>query len=247
MELKLVRQGKKLGVGRKMNNEQEAEIFKLICSKRPWQVGFKTSFHNVRLSLWNRELVRQLIEKKYLLLNEFKLSLSDEGVANQLKRWGFSSVNMRKRGYAGCHRVIQNWLDVHYPAIKDRVKSEDGKILWMRKMAIGADELSEGKMLPKLSMIAVITNQSKVHWLVNKGHFVPARQIKFLNALISEFSEKIFLIREDYKTLESQEVANWLNKNNRIEVFPPLELKHKDNRLVETYGQKQNNSASGGE
>lgn len=236
MERKSVRQGKKLGVGRKLNKDQEAEICQLISSRRPWQVGFRSLYQNIKLSLWTRDLVRQLIELKYTDRHEFKLCFSDEGVANQLKRWGFPSLNMKKQRKAGCTKIIQNWLDVNSAAIQAQVKAEDGKILWMKKMTMvkKVEDLTRiAKVQPKSSMITVINNQNKVHWMVIKKQFTPAKQIKFLKALIGEFREKIFLIREDFKSMESHRVMSWISENkDRIEVFPPLEWKHEDNHLV---------------
>lgn len=219
MEQKSARQGKKLGIGRKLTKEQEVEIFRLICSRRPWQVGFKHSYSGFKYSLWDRDLVMQLIEQKC------GVNLSDGGVVNQLKRWGFPPLNMKKQAQAGCNKLIRNWLGIHYSSVEERAQAEEAKIFWASKMKM-VNQNVENDGTRRLSINNIISKQGKVHWLVIKGQFTPARQIMLLEALAGQFREKIFLFREDLELFTTKLVIDWVNVNkNRIELFPPLEWK----------------------
>lgn len=55
--------------------QQEQEICKTICSRRPWQVGLKEIW-------WNRKVVAQLLETKYAV------TLSNRSLGMYLRQWG---------------------------------------------------------------------------------------------------------------------------------------------------------------
>ncbi len=67
--------GKRAGQGRMLTVEQEHEILKIICDKRPEQLKMK-------FALWSRAVIMQLIEREY------GIRLSVRGVGNYLLRWG---------------------------------------------------------------------------------------------------------------------------------------------------------------
>ncbi len=237
MEPKSARKGKKIGVGRKLGKEQEAEVFKLICTKRPWQQDFTLPYRDARRSLWDRDLVMQLIERKY------GIKLSDGGVVNHLKRWGFPLTSEGGRAYDGCTKEIRNWLDEHYPAIQERAKAEDAKIFWVSNTAMVIADAVKVVRQQKLSMISAITNQRKIHWLVIRGQFSPEQQIKFMTALINVNKQKVFMIRDDLNFYAKRDVVDWLReRSKKIELFPPPEWKPADKRKVGTRGQRQGGS-----
>lgn len=223
--LKPSQRGRKRGTRRELSSEQEANIFGLICKRRPWLCGVSGPYRDVKIILWNRDVVGQLIKKKY------NIKLSVRSVGNYLERWGFPKIPKKKR--AGCSKVIRKWLDVDYADIQVRAQTEGAKIFWMRKTTMRKTTMcnpearempeGEGRVRPVL-MVTATTNQGKVHWLVIKGTFSPHRQIQFLEALAGEFREKVFLIRGDLKYFTSQQVVCWINKNkDRVEIFPPSE------------------------
>jgi transposase len=218
--LKPSQRGRKKGAGRELSSEQEAMIFGLICGRRPWQCGVKTPYHGVKIILWNRDVVGQLIDQK------FNIKLSVRSVGNYLERWGFPQIRKKKR--AGCPKVICDWLDEDYAVIQTRAQTEGAKIFWTSKTTMdnpeaGAMPEREG-LLQRKSMIIATTNQGKAHWLVIKGRFTPERQVMFLKSLIGESREKIFMIRDNHDYYTSSQVRDWMNENkNRIELFPPPE------------------------
>ena len=78
--------GKKMGTGRHLSAEQELEIQRTICDRRPEQL--KMDF-----ALWSRPAVKQLIERSY------GLALSVRAVGNYLARWGFTPQKPIKKAY----------------------------------------------------------------------------------------------------------------------------------------------------
>jgi len=222
MEDKSPQKGKKLGVGRKLNKEQEAEIFNLITRKRPFQLGFKLPYKKVMPYLWSRNLLMQLIMRK------FEVRLTDGGVVNYLTRWGFPPLNsplkMSDRIHVQCTKVIREWFDIYQEAMIARSKDEKAKIYWMYEIASVGLLSSDTSRRSRLTMIPVIENQGRVHWLTVRGLFTKERQLMLLKSLVGQTNSKVFLIRNTEVHFKSPLVVTWLNENkSAIEIFPPPE------------------------
>ncbi len=218
MENKSPRKGKEVGIGRKLSKEQDQEIFDLITRRRPFHLGLKMHSKNKKPFLWSRYLLAQLIKKK------FKVTLSDGGVVNYLARWGFPPVNREKTKYDQCHVAIREWWVEHGAITLARSKNENTLIFWIGEIALIGLETIERSREKRLTMIPVIENQGRVHWLTVRGEFNDDRQVMLLESLVSQTNSKIFLIRRTVTHFKSKLVKDWLNANKtKIEIFPPLE------------------------
>jgi len=222
--LKFSRRGRKLGTNRALSLEQEAEIQGLIQRKRPFQCKVSGTrllrSENPKLFLWNRDAVTQLIEQKHAI------KLSARGVAKYLGRWGFLHLKEKLRPIERCSKEVKSWLLENYSIIRQRAQAEDAEIYWLTRTPLVNAETEQASVRrersQQLSMVSAITNRGKVHWLVIKGVFVPTQQNKFLKALIGQSRKKVFLIRDDLKCYNKNEVMDWLRENKkRIELFPP--------------------------
>lgn len=218
MENKSPRKGKEVGVGRKLSKEQDQEIFDLITRRRPFHLGLKMPSKNKKPFLWSRYLLAQLIQKK------FKVTLSDGGIVNYLTRWGFSTLNRVKSKNAQCHVAIREWWVEHGEVTLARGKNENALIYWMGEIELIGLEAIERSRNKRLTMIPVIENQGRVHWLTVRGEFDEKRQVMLLESLVGQTNSKIFLIRRTAMHFKSKLVKDWLNVNKtKIEIFPPLE------------------------
>lgn len=208
--------GKKLGVGRKLSKEQEAQLFNLITTRRPFQVGFKLPYKDAKLYLWTRDLLRQLI------LQKFDVVLTDGGVVNYLTRWGVSPLNRNKSKQKQCHVTIQAWLEVNLQNLISRSKIESAQLIWVGDIALVGLHAHEKSRQKRLTMIQVISNQGRVHWLTVRGEFDPERQVMLLESLAGQFNNKIYLLRNSVSHFKNGLVIDWLNKNqSRLELLPP--------------------------
>lgn len=229
MENKPSHKGKIVGVGRKLNKEQEAEIFDLISSRRPFQLGFKLPYKKAKLFLWTRTLLMKLIDQK------FAVKLTDGGVVNYLTRWGFPPLNRAKSNIDQCPKAIREWLDIHLEAMIASSKDEKAQIYWMGEIAlVGLQSRDTGRQ-KRLTMIPVIENQGRVHWLTVRDLFTPERQVMLLKSLIGQARTKVFLIRRTPDHFKNAMVIDWLNKNKDVlEIFPLLsdELVSDSNPLI---------------
>lgn len=205
-------------VTRNLNKEQEAEIFKLFSTRRPFQLGFKQPYKNKKLSLWTRELLKQLIKRKC------QIELADGVVVNYLRRWGVTPLNRDKSKHDLCDVAIQKWWQDHGEVTLARSKNENAQIYWMGEIEVIGLHAIESSRNKRLTMIPVIENQGRVHWLTIRGEFHDERQMMLLKSLVGQTNEKIFLIRKTASHFKTKLVKDWLNVNqNSIEIFPPPE------------------------
>jgi transposase len=115
--LKPKTRGRKNGMGRTLNIEQEKRIQQLICETRPEQL--KMDF-----ALWTRAAVKELIRC------EFGLDFPIRTIGDYLHRWGFTPKKPIKRAYEQQPKAVRKWLDEEYPEIERRSVSEGAEIHW---------------------------------------------------------------------------------------------------------------------
>jgi len=116
-------------------------------------------------------------------------------------------------------------LDETYPAIAERAKAEGGEIHWGDETALlntdvrGRSDATKGKTpvamaiggtRQKLSMIASVTNQGKVRWMIIDGAFNHEKLIEFFEALIKDTDRKVFLILDNLGAHHCKQVKAWL-------------------------------------
>jgi transposase len=216
------RRGRAAGSCRTLTAEQEEQIQRLICDKRPEQL--KLDF-----ALWTRAAVMLLIER------ECGIRLPVRSVGEYLKRWGFTPQKPIRRAYEKSPVAVQKWLDESYPDIKQRAKEEDAEIHWGDETAVVNTDVRGRGYAPKgdtpvayvvggtrqkLSMISTVTNQGKTSWMIIEGNFNHLRLIDFFEALIKQAGRKVFLVLDNLGVHHCKPVKEWLAAHvKQIEVF----------------------------
>ena len=214
--------GRRSGEKRALSAEQEAQICRTICDKRPEQL-------KMEFALWSRAAVRELIER------DFKVSLHLRSVGKYLQRWGFTPQKPIKRAYEQSPEAVRTWLDETYPAIAERAKEEHAEIHWGDETALDNTDVRGRSYAPrgqtpvamavggtrqKLSMIASVTNQGKARWMIIDGAFNHEKLIEFFKALVADTDHKVFLILDNLGVHHCKPVKAWLaDHTEQIEVF----------------------------
>jgi len=219
--LKSTQRGRKTGEHRLLSIEQEKFIQKSIIDKMPDQL--KLSY-----ALWTRKAVKDLIYR------EFKVKLAINTVGLYLKEWGFTPQKPKKQAYEQNPTAVKNWIEVEYPAINERAKSENAEIHWGDETGIRNDHHYGRSYAPKgktpirkhlakrlsVNMISTVTNQGKVRFMTYSETMTSEKFIDFLKRLIKESQKKIFLIVDNLRIHHSKKVKEWLGENiEDIEVF----------------------------
>src|SRR5574344_1220435 len=191
--LKPGRRGRPSGKGRRLAEEQEKQIQKDICDKRPEQL--KMDF-----ALWTREAVLVYIRE------HFGIDMPVRTVGEYLKRWGFTPQKPIKVAYEQKPEAVKEWLVTTYPSIAARGKTPT------------TCTVRGGRQ--RFSMISSVNNQGKCYWMVIDGTFNADRLIEFMESLIKEVSRKAFLVMDNLKVHHCKPVMAWLEEHkDKIEVF----------------------------
>ena len=205
------RRGRREGERRQLSVEQEAEIRRIICDKRPEQL-------RMRFALWTRAAVRQLIER------ECKLKLPVRTVGEYLRRWGFTPQKPIVRAYERCPQAVAKWLEEDYPAIATRARAEGAEIHWADESALCNTDVRGRGFAPigktpvalhpgkreHLTMISSVSNQGTMRWMIIDGRFDSARMIEFLEGLIKDANKKVFLVLDNLRVHHSKVVKAWV-------------------------------------
>src|SRR4051794_5101453 len=179
-------------------------------------------------SLWTRQAAPGMIKE------QFGIRLSIRTVGEYLKRWGFTPQKPVRKAYKQDPEAVAEWLEKKYPEIERRAAKEGGEIHWGDETGVRSTcQHSRGYAHPgetpelivpgsrfSVNMIATITNQGKVRWMVYTGKMNAALFIVFLTRLIAGATKKVFLIVDHLSVHEAATVDQWLaDKTDRIELF----------------------------
>jgi transposase len=215
------RTGRPIGSGRLLNSEQEQGIRQAIETQSPQKLGIASA-------LWTRQAVRELIRK------QVGIRLPIRTVGEYLRRWGYTPQKPVRKAYKQDPKAVAEWLEKTYPEIAKRAAKEGGEIHWGDETGVRSTcQHSRGYARPgetpemmvpgsrfSVNMIATITNQGKVRWMIYPGKMNAALFIVFLTRLIAGATTKVFLIVDHLSVHEAAAVEQWLaDKTDRIEVF----------------------------
>lgn len=219
------RGGRPQGSLRALSGKEERRAQHLICGKCPDQLSMP-------FALWTRGAIRELIRR------EFGIRLSIRGVGEYVARWGYTPQKAARRAYERDDAAVKDWLTIEYPKIRARAKREKAEICWGDETGIRSDESRHRGYAPpgqtpiikiparrrSLSMIAAVTNQGKVRFMIYPGGLSPERLIVFMQRLIKDTRRKVFLVFDNLNVHKAKPVREWLEEQrSRIEVFylPP--------------------------
>lgn len=222
--LRTKRQGRP--VGGKLTNEQASGIKKSILGRCPDQLRLPGL-------LWTRTLVSELIERRH------GVSLSRWTVGRYLKAWHLSAQKPAKRALEQNPAQVSYWLKTKYPTIRRQAHAENAQIWWGDETGLRSDHQTgttwgEKGKTPVVkgtgrrfgcNMIAAITNQGDLRFMVFDKRFTVKVFMEFLDRLVRhQAGKKVFLIVDRHAVHKATKVAKWLGENeNQIRLFflPP--------------------------
>src|SRR3954449_12897747 len=218
--LRGARTGRPIGSGRLLTGEQEQRLQEAIETQWPEKLKIPSA-------LWTRQAVQELIKQ------QVGIRLPIRTVGEYLRRWGFTPQKPVRKAYKQDPEAVAEWLEKKYPEIERRAAREGGEIHWGDETGVRSTcqhsrgyahpgetpELSVPASRFSVNMIATITNQGKVRWMIYAGKMNAALFIVFLARLIAGATKKVFLIVDHLSVHEAAAVDEWLaDKKDRIEV-----------------------------
>lgn len=216
---------KKRGVApltnRYLSEEQSKELIAILLNNTPDELGLEKA-------LWNSKVIQHFIEIKY------SIKYSDRGIRQLMKTLGFSSQKPIKRAYQQNADKVSKWLTETYPAIKVRAMQEGARIYWADEMGIQSTD-NRGKtygligVTPaikksgsrfKANMIAAISPQGFMNWMVFTEQCDSKKFIEFLGRMRRQINQKIFLIVDNLRVHHSKKVQQYVSRyKDEIEIF----------------------------
>lgn len=208
-----------------LNGRQLRWVYKTVTGKNPLQLEFS-------YALWTREMVRELIEKKY------GIKLSVVSVGRLLKKLGLSCQKPLMRAFQQNPVIVQEWVDKVYPAIKEEAKKEGAEIFFEDESGVRSDYHSGTTWGIKgqtpvvkttgarfsLNMISAISAQGKMRFMTVKGKVNGGVFCEFLKRLMYNAEKKIFLILDGHPVHRSTKVKKFVESTEgklRIYYLPP--------------------------
>lgn len=217
--------GVKVGTGSKLTQKQLNGLVSDILSHTPDELG-------MNYTLWTSKVVNEYINAKY------SVDYNPRSIRKIMTKLGFSSQKPIKLAYERNPRKIEEWLTETYPKIKARAMLEGARIYWGDEMGIqstdnrGATYGLRGKTPAikktgsrfKCNMLAAISPQGFMNWMVFEDNFTSEKCIEFLGRMIRQIKQKIFLILDNHKVHHSKKVKAYVSKHkDKLELFylPP--------------------------
>ncbi|MBP2651861.1 MAG: transposase [Firmicutes bacterium] len=191
--------GRKDGEKRRLEKEQDQEIWQIVIHSIPKQ-------SNLQYLFWTREAVNKLIENRY----GFKLSLRT--LTEYFSRWGFIAQKPSKYAFEKCPMAVQQWTRETFPEIMMMAKKSNAEVFWLDDTVLHyADE--------NITMLAAISNRRKMRFLFFKDGITAKQFIRFEKRLRRDVGRNVFLI-VDERVLHCRLAQEWLDKHRQeIDVF----------------------------
>lgn len=209
------------GSGHYLSTDQVKELMDLLLNQTPDELLLP-------YSLWNSKAITDLIEKR------FSVRYSGRGIRGLLKRLGFSSQKPIKQAYQRDVKKVDEWLNDTYPAIKTRAMQEGARIYWADEMGIQSTDnrgrtyglVNQTPVIKKtgrrfkVNMLAAISPQGLMNWMVFENNCDSKTFIEFLTRLRRQVKQKVFLIVDNHRIHHSKQVQQYVETyKHDIEIF----------------------------
>jgi len=206
----------------KLSAAQLEELYRIIAGKNPSQLEFE-------FELWTRDLVRQVIRRK------FGVALSVVSVGRWLRAMGLSPQKPLHRAYQANPEAVQAWKKEQYPAIHARAKAEGGTIYFLDEASVRSDYRTGTTWAPvgqtpvvkatgarfSVNMISAIAPAGQMRFAVVEGTLDAAKLLGFLDSLLHDTPGKAFLVVDGHPVHRSRAVKElgFATTDGRLELF----------------------------
>lgn len=151
-----------------------------------------------------------------------------------LQHWGFTFQKPAFRAYEQDPKEVQKWLRQIYPRIRVKAQRQKGLIFWLDELGLRSQHTSGKSYAPKgktpllgksgnrfyLTMLIAISNQGHLVYTIETCNFNMVVYVQFLQKLLRNVRQKVFLITDNHPVHLGGMVGEWLWVNHkRIEVF----------------------------
>lgn len=220
----VARGGRPVGVRRALSPADERRAQRIICGQYPDQLALP-------FALWSRPAIRAVVRAT------FGVDLSVRAVGDYCARWGYTPQKAARRADEQDAGAVARWLETEFPTIRARAKREGAELNWGDETGVRSDSVRPRGYAPRghppviriparrksLSLLAAVTNQGAVRFMVYRGALTTRHVITFMQRLIRAAGRKVFLILDNLNVHKAKAVREWLAdhpKNIRVFYLP---------------------------
>lgn len=213
--------GARSGRPRKLGGPQIRWVYQLVCEGDPRQLKFP-------FALWTRAMIARAIKDKY------GIKLSESSIGRLLRQLGLSNQKPLYRAYQKSPEAIEKWKQEVFPEIRKEAKKIGAAIYFEDESGIRSDFHSGKTWAPVgktpvidatgarfgLNMIAAISTLGHMRFMVVKGSVDSERICEFLNRLMHNAENPIFLIWDEHPTHRSRSVKDCVESyGGKLKIF----------------------------
>lgn len=213
------------GRPRKLTGNQIAWIHRTIVEKNPLQLRFE-------FALWTCGMVREVIRQ------QFGVGLSEVSVGRLLRKLGLSPQKPLRRAYQQDPQAVAEWQEEEYPKIRELAKACAAQIFFGDEAGVRSDHHSGRTWAPVgrtpvvpapgarygVNLVSAISPRGEMRFMVVPGKMTAGRFRTFLERLMHNAKQPIFLIVDGHPTHRARSVKEFvLQTNGRLRLFflPP--------------------------
>lgn len=203
------------GRRRKLTDEQLSELADVIATTDPRDHGFA-------VTLWTREIVRQLIEA------HFGVQLTVASVGRTLHDLGLSAQRPLYRAEQADPAAVARWKEVEYPQIAAEARAAGGTVFFVDEAGVRSDYHAGTTWAPVgqtptvtatgarfgLNMISAISTRGALWFSVFAGTLTAAGFIAFLRRLLHDAQRTgagpVFVIVDGHPVHRAQAVTDFV-------------------------------------
>ncbi|MFF1488516.1 winged helix-turn-helix domain-containing protein [Streptomyces sp. NPDC058319] len=123
--------GKPVGVHQVLGEADQGAVRQAVLGHRPCDVGLSGQ-------LWTRQLMGKLIVELY------RVRLTEPGVGEYLRRWGLSFQRPDKRAVEQDSEAVRRRHRQTWPEIRAKAKKEGGEVLFAGQVGVRSDQSPAG-------------------------------------------------------------------------------------------------------
>ena len=205
----------------KLSGAQLSQLYAFIVGSDPRQ-------HQFDFALWTRELVGELIQRK------FGVRLAVSSVGNLLRKMGLSVQRPLTRAYQQDPERVARWKEQEYPAIRARAAQLGATVLFLDEASVRSDYHTGTTWAPvgrtpvvtgtgarfSVNMISAVSAQGRIHFDVLDRNVNAEVFIEFLEKLRHDIDGPVFCVVDGHPAHRAKKVGEYVESTHgQVELF----------------------------